>query len=378
MANKCGVCKEGVSREKIVCFGICEMQFHMRCIGLNSNALKVLNESSNIKYMCDVCLKSSSRIILSKVNEVMDHAKIENKNTEDQQNKISEIEKNIEEIKCIVKKNEDTLRGLKNFNNNKEAKLSYANIIKNNASDSVVLIVPKNNKQSSEVTKNVVKEKMGPTPAGVNGLKSVSNGAVLVQCKTNESVEQIKKIAYDNLGDSYEVKIPEKILPKIRVSGISEKMSNEEIVENIRRQNEFIKAGSLKVLFISDNGRYNGFSAVIEVDGDNFKNIIENQKINIGWNKCFVNEYIHLKICYKCCGYNHKANECTRKKSCKKCAGDHDVKECNEQNSRCVNCISVNKRLELNFDFNHVARSVQCKVHLRKLEIERKKIKYSI
>lgn len=39
-------------------------------------------------------------------------------------------------------------------------------------------------------------------------------------------------------------------------------------------------------------------------------------------------------------GYGHKAANCTNKKSCGKCASEnHDTRECNEENKRCINCI---------------------------------------
>jgi hypothetical protein len=48
----------------------------------------------------------------------------------------------------------------------------------------------------------------------------------------------------------------------------------------------------------------------------------------------------HLQItqCYKCYGYRHTANPCTRKEQCGKCAHNHRSTDCTHDELKCVNC----------------------------------------
>lgn len=377
MANKCGACKETLRSDGIACFGICELQFHIRCSGINKIAEKALNENHNIKYVCDKCEQTSKKILINKIVNLIE--KIENvKNNEDvQTNILKDLSTDMIEMKAIVKKTESEVKIIKSdvnkAVNNQE---TYADKVKLYKNDSAVIIKPKNDKQTSATTKTDVKEKIDPTQVPINGLRLISNGAVLLEC-TNQNAEQIKALAEINLGENYEIKVPEKIRPKLKIVGMSEKLDELSIVNNIKKQNAYIINSEIKVLHVNDNGKYRGISAIIEIDNENFGKMMIEKKVNIGWDRCYVYEYVNVRICYKCCGYNHIAQKCTREKACKKCGGNHDIKECNEDITKCINCASVNSKLNLKFDTNHQAGSSECKVYQRKMDIERKKISYN-
>ena len=63
--------------------------------------------------------------------------------------------------------------------------------------------------------------------------------------------------------------------------------------------------------------------------------------INIGQRHHAVERYIpqcQIKQCFKCQGYGHIANICTRGARCGKCGQDHETKKCSSESLQCIQC----------------------------------------
>lgn len=104
---------------------------------------------------------------------------------------------------------------------------------------------------------------------------------------------------------------------------------------------------------------------------------MEQKYLLIGWGSCIVEEYVNVNRCFKCCGYNHKSTVCKNKQACIKCGDEHKMKDCKSEINKCVNCSIVNNKWKLKLDTNHQANSNLCSVYKKKLEAERKRIKYN-
>ena len=71
------------------------------------------------------------------------------------------------------------------------------------------------------------------------------------------------------------------------------------------------------------------FTGYIEVNGSCFKNIMECGYLNVGWYICKVYEDIKVMRCFKCAGFNHKIDRCSKEAPiCGNCAGQHLSSEC--------------------------------------------------
>lgn len=93
---------------------------------------------------------------------------------------------------------------------------------------------------------------------------------------------------------------------------------------------------------------------ILEIDPKTHKTTVELQKLKIGWKKCRAFDYVSMVRCYKCWGYNHYVKECKNNVICRKCAGNHDEKECQSQAKKCANCISMVQEYKLTgIDINH-------------------------
>ena len=156
-----------------------------------------------------------------------------------------------------------------------------------------------------------------------------------------------------------------------------DELSNEEICENICKQNpdlkhddQFIKVALVKKM----KTRY---FAIVELDVKTFNWITNLGKINIGWTVCRVFEFLHIMRCYNCCGYKHKAENCRNEARCIKCAkSDHKANECTSGEAVCINCTKMNEKLQLNLDVGHCAYDSNCAVYQKQVQWKQEKLCY--
>lgn len=247
----------------------------------------------------------------------------------------------------------------------------------------IVIIKPKNHEQKNIKTQEDIKNNIDPVDVGVAGIKNFKKGSVIVELKNTEATKKIQKEVITKLGDRYEVDIPKPKYPTIKVVGITDKYTAEEIENKIRMQNEYKdkEKSKISVKFIKENKKssgYNNFTVFIEVDGKTHSKMLEETKINIGWNRCAVYDHLSVLRCFNCNGYRHKAGDCKNKKSCGKCSNAHDTSECKENidKIKCVNCKLSNDKLSLNLNDNHHAWSKECPIYKRNIESEKRKIDF--
>lgn len=258
-------------------------------------------------------------------------------------------------------------------------KSSFAEVTKCNGP--VVLIAPKNSNQKSEKTKEIVKNAINPIVNKVSGIRNVAKGGVIVQCSDSSSSEKLQRDVIDNMGEHYNIVIPKRRKPQIKIAGFSDHLSEEKLLECLIEQNEALKedCDKIKVLNVSEvkNKKYKQYQAVIETDPVIYNKILKQEKLLVNWDRCPVYEYVRLSRCFKCWGFNHFSRECTRNTTCKLCAGDHDSKDCNSVERKCVNCVWYVNNLKLSMDVNHDVFSPNCEVWKRKCLQEKRKIDMS-
>lgn len=112
----------------------------------------------------------------------------------------------------------------------------------------------------------------------------------------------------------------------------------------------------------------------MEVDSDTHNLLMTNERVNIGWSICKIFNYFGIVRCYGCCRYGHMQKDCRDKKTCPKCAEEHDLKDCKSVMFKCRNCDNSNKKLGLSLDINHVCWDVnKCSSYRRMEQIQKKK-----
>ena len=239
------------------------------------------------------------------------------------------------------------------------------------------LIIKPKTKQESNKTKEAVKKNLKPIAleVGITQMKNVKDGGILLKCKTKEEVEKVKKAAEKKLGKNYQVKIPEQKKPKIKIVDIDEEYSEDELINAIKKQNLHIRHDSMELKVIVFKKMRSRYQAIIECDPTTFEKIMKDRTLSIGFLCCRVHEYVHLFRCFKCGGFNHKADECKSVITCLNCgSGDHVKSDC-ENDVKCANCILANNNLGLDLDIGHSVFDVnKCQILQRKINSEKQKI----
>lgn len=288
-------------------------------------------------------------------------------------------------IKMLIEENKiirTELKELKESRDNKSRKtddkvhVSYADKVK--SSGPIVLITPVNANQKCEETKKDIKDKVNPEGNQVTGIRRAAKGAIAIECKDDKSSEKLKNDAAKNLGNEYKVLVPKRRRPKIKICGLSEKLSDDEILDCLIKQNEILKSDDeIKIVKTIERKKTHfdaTYDSIIETTPTGFKKIIEAEKLFVKWDSCRVFEHIHVRRCHKCLGFNHTQRECTNKISCSFCAGEHISVDCNSEKPKCVNCLWHVNKLKMKLDVNHGAYDKECPVLQRKYLQEKRKI----
>lgn len=266
---------------------------HAKCVGVNKTVLKAYMELDNLFYMCDTCINGSVKAINTKLDKIMSVITIYDERVTRNEKDMTELKESVAELKvCVNNKNNDNTDSLTYVNKqcNSLYKPSYADKVKQN--EPVVMVVPKQN-QTAHATQKAVMELMDPTEIPIDNMRNAAKGTIILEGRNKDDLDIIHKYA---AGSTYEVKLSELRKPKIIVSGMNEKLTDDEVVSKIKIQNKSLENAELRVVTIFGTKT---FSAVIELDCDAFNKIMSNErkKLNIGWSSCPVKEYVNVLNC---------------------------------------------------------------------------------
>lgn len=362
MTNLCDCNRPIAELDEVVVCNVCKREFHVKCTSVAPNALKYINASKNLVFVCNGCLQFSPEVLNQKYDTIVELMK----------EILSSVKSENNELKTKV----DNLTNKSWSQKSDENKtLTLSDIIKT-GSKSCVLIKPKKNDQKSDETKTEIKEKINPADISINGIRKVGRGAIVVECTSKEASEKLIKKVSDNLSESYDIKETESKKPKLKIIGLSTKDEDRTIENFIKTQNTGLENADIKVIKVFENKQKNGFNCIIQVDGETFKKLMSDKRIFIGWDRCRIIECVDILRCYNCSGFQHKSSECKRVKACPRCSENHDVKECTGIKSECANCKFAMQTYKLPLNCDHEAWSAECPTFLRRLNMQRRKITY--
>lgn len=246
--------------------------------------------------------------------------------------------------------------------------------------ENCVFIKP-NKKQDTRKTKEEIMKYVDPKDlkVGIQKVFNLRDGGVKIQYKNKEDLENFKRAATEKMGNSYELKTLNKKAPKIKIIGLEQNYSKEALTECIRSQNNTIQENS-KIEIIVVKKMKTKYMAIIELDPNSFKSVMESGVLIIDLTVCTVFEHIDLLRCFKCTGYHHTNKFCRNSSSlCIRCGLDgHLANNCftDEKDFCCPNCSEVNKNYQQNFSINHGPFNRECGIFKKKAEIEKRRIAY--
>lgn len=178
------------------------------------------------------------------------------------------------------------------------------------------------------------------------------------------------------MSGDYVVKLTELRKPKIKIVGMSEELSSEEIIRKLKAQNELLKHSELKIVhkYVGLKGFH---SAVLEVEIDIFSKLMEAGRVFVDFDSCRVVEDLQVMRCFKCCQFYHKGRDCKNKLACHNCGKEHETANCDHQDKNCVNCKLAVETYKVSLDTNHSAYDRNCPMFKRKLAIARRRVSYN-
>lgn len=366
------------SEEKVVCLGPCHKQFHAKCFGFTPTALKFYKECKNISFECDDCQDDPPKMINRTLDKILSFMNIFNERLNRQENKSEIISKQIVELNSNVQKSEIEIKAELNKGNvegRNQSHISFAEIVKKPVNDPVVIVRPKKQQKCAD-TRADVNKKIMPIKIALSSVNNKPDGGIEIKCKNNEDVTELHEKAMKEMADDYTVAIRKIRNPKVRVTNMSQKLSGDEIIKSLKRNNEFLKGAEMKVLHTYDIKINESYGAIMEVEPKTFNQLMKVGDVVIEMNKCDVTECLNVLRCYKCCGYNHKSNVCKNRKACLRCGDEHEIKDCGSKHSACINCKVISDKLKLKLDINHPAFSHTCSVFKRQCERSKRFTRY--
>ncbi|GIX87726.1 CCHC-type domain-containing protein [Caerostris darwini] len=141
---------------------------------------------------------------------------------------------------------------------------------------------------------------------------------------------------------------------------VSEELTTDAIKANIMHQCHIDSDYSGAISIVHSYIGPRGTNWIFEISPDLFK------KLNHGWERVPIREYIKPQQCFKCGQFGHLAKQCAETKDiCTKCGGhDHQWRDCIAQ-PKCVNCTKHNSKFNSNIPTSHSCTERSCPAYIR-------------
>lgn len=376
----CGFCDRellpSLKNEYRIKCTICDKFFHATCLNISSSTLKYLNEK-NCLWTCDSCPKLNDFICnLQKRVTVME-----------EQIKKLEVDLSKSNGEILELKQKQTKRTYADVTgdqfytpvgpNNKNRRLIEEHITQNKTP---LLVVKSKNSEEVNSVHESVKKLIDAVNDPVKNIRKTKKGNILVQCTDNGAVETIKQRLTDKIGDKVEVNEPKCTVPVLKIVGIHDVDTPEQLKEQLLQQNGDLFKRNCKLEISNMKKIKDYYTALLFVDFDSFKSVLQKGRLRVQWDQCRVYENVNVTRCFKCNSYGHHADKCEQENhTCPRCAGQHDIKSCDVPNGeeKCSNCIEANGSQCMNLNVNHPVWSYNCPVLKRRLEFVKKRIRYT-
>lgn len=386
--KKCSKCDKEIKEgeENIKCTGLCKNLFHPKCIGFTPTTLKFYKECDNLIYVCEQCQNSplyQINLTLKKMmsfmcifNERLNRQEINNETIFKQFDIVNNnLEKIANEIKTEIAQTTNINANSTLIPNTSINSESFAEITKKPLIEPTVLVKPKTTQRCND-TRADLRSKGVADEFQISSVNNIPKGGLEIKCKSAEQQKKIHEKVSKELGDKYQIIMPQLRKPKVRITNMSEKLTEQEIIESIKEKNVQYINSEMKVICVYYMKNMDSYGTIIEVDTKTFNAMMEQEKINIRWNVCKVAECVNVLRCFNCCGYNHKSTMCKNKKACLRCGGEHLIKDCKSNQSKCINCKIAGEKLKIKLDLNHPVWSRSCPILQKKVDIQRKQTLY--
>jgi hypothetical protein len=199
------------------------------------------------------------------------------------------------------------------------------------------------NEEITESLKQAIKN-IGIEPTKIHKAQKITHG-IKIRCTSDKEAEELYNIEWKDIFEGADV-IEQ--WSKIVLHGVSkhaidfERDKSEEIIALIEDANHGIKIGKVEPLTKrprNPNAPTQSIIISMKHSEEADECITDGMNIERRWFRPErYTPQCRLNQCFNCQGYGHKANVCTRKTKCGKCAQEHDTRTCESEMMQCANC----------------------------------------
>ncbi|XP_055683013.1 uncharacterized protein LOC129789913 [Lutzomyia longipalpis] len=401
--KKCEICNTYENTLQVMNCEICDSVFHVKCIKYTEKEYRLWADKLEICFICAECKNSPQlkqykelrrqnavlegyiykidetlQVQKGQIDSIGNGAVLVNTSLKSVIEKFDDLKNDLSKSVSEVKESVQKLVEANSVGGDQSARqpsnLTYSGVLKE--SSSVCVIKPKDNKQDRNVTKKSIMKEIDPVSVRVSGMRNVSDGGVAIVCDTVEALNGVREIAESKLGDLYSVSVPKTRFPRVKISGLSESLSSDDLKRMLVSQNPLpVELDTILVVAVLPTRRKIYFDAILEVPPSLYNFLLELGKVKIGWNVCHVSDGVRVRRCAKCCSYGHLAKDCKQERhTCSLCAGDHHCSQCTCATRKCINCTRANVKYGLKLCVDHAADSEECHVYCRETRILRERL----
>lgn len=355
---QCGFCSTSITRTKAgVSCEICKTQFHSGCITKSVDLLNLFDAIPGLSWKCKDCVINCISLDQSGINKLL-----ETKLDEALSSMNNQLERFKSEIAKVSKETQSPNNQVK-----------YSDVVRNKTQPAVI-INPKDTSQSYSQTKSEIMRYVDPTSSDIqlSRVKTVKDGGILIGCSNKNGHEKLKEVIQQNLANTYEVREVSGISPRIRLVGMSEQYTEDDLHNLVLRCNSgmFYEDSECKIIKMMPTKKNEEvFQAIIQVDKISYSKILSAGNLFVGYDSCTVYDAIEIYRCFNCNEYHHSSRNCQKAISCPICSGNHELKSCKSQFRKCTNCCILKNKLGNDIDVDHaVWEREKCTVYKKAVE----------
>lgn len=345
---RCYLCKTG---EKVFCCDRCSNAICDNCSSLTSSEIRCLElKKRSLLFYCKACLSKKHGL---------------NADLEDAlKSKMEEAVKGLADVLEVFKTDflkmaSERIASLVAVSGSPDPEPTYASIAVRSSQRSVI-VKPRDTSQKSSKTKLDLVSGVDPVGSDIKirSVKHIKNGGLVVGCSGSEDANKFVQLAEEKLSSSYDVHVLKKVLPRVRVAGISENLPVDVLREYILKQNEdvFRNGEDCQVLRVSAIKKNNKvYQAILQLSPVTYDRVLKAGSLIIGFDVCRVYDAVDLIRCFKCNGFNHTSSSCSGALACPRCGAGHEVKGCTVSDAElcCINCSRANEKSGKSFNTKH-------------------------
>lgn len=184
----------------------------------------------------------------------------------------------------------------------------------------------------------------------------------------NEAAERLKTV------ENVKTSSVKKIMPKIMLCNVSKGDDKDELMAKLIEKNECLQSiegveGKMKLIF-EKPAAGNTIHYIIKCDPGVRASIHRHgDMLKLDWGRYKVRDRYHALVCFYCQRFGHLKANCSfkengEKQTCPRCTGDHEIKDCESDFKKCINCV----RADRGGDQGHTVNELCCPLMASELQ----------